>query len=175
MEHLTGHLDEIGWVVAKAALLYLTAVIGFRVGERRTLAQLSPFDVVAAVAVGAIVGRIPNAHDASYVSGAATLVAVLGTHAALTRLRLLPSVAALIQREPRLLIAHGQLLTGELRRCGLTRADLEVVLRQQGIEAFAAVRYAVLEQRGQISVVRETGADATVPELLQGIVPARPT
>ncbi|MFC7694880.1 hypothetical protein ACFQY5_40345 [Paeniroseomonas aquatica] len=77
-------------------------------------------------------GRIPNAHDASYVSGAATLVAVLGTHAALTRLRLIPGLASFIEREPRLLIAHGRLLTGELRRCGLTRADLKVVLRQQG-------------------------------------------
>lgn len=175
MEHLTGHLDEIGWVAAKAALLYLTAVIGFRLGERRTLAQLSPFDVVAAVAVGAIVGRIPNAHDASYVSGAATLLAVLGTHAALTRLRLRPGLASLIEREPRLLIAHGRLLTDELRRCGLTRADLEVVLRQQGIEALAAVRYAVLEQRGQISVVRETGSGGSVPELLRDIIPRRPT
>ncbi|MDN3563154.1 YetF domain-containing protein [Paeniroseomonas aquatica] len=120
-------------------------------------------------------GRIPNAHDASYVSGAATLVAVLGTHAALTRLRLIPGLASFIEREPRLLIAHGRLLTGELRRCGLTRADLKVVLRQQGTKAFAAVRYAVLEQRGQISVVHEIGAGATVPELLQGIVPMRPT
>jgi uncharacterized membrane protein YcaP (DUF421 family) len=175
VEHLTGHVDEIGWIAAKAALLYLTAVIGFRLGERRTLAQLSPFDVVAAVAVGAIVGRIPNAHDASYVSGAATLLAVLGTHAALTRLRLIPGLASFIEREPRLLVANGQVLAGELRRCGLTRADLEVVLRQQGIGELAAVRYAVLEQRGQISVVRETGVDVRVPELLQGIVDARPT
>ena len=111
-------------------------------------------------------GGLSNACDARYVSGAATLVAVLGTHAALTRLRLLPGLVPFIEREPRLLIAHGQLLAGELQRCDLTRADLEVVLRQQGIEALAAVRYAVLEQRGQISVVRETGADAGVPELL---------
>jgi hypothetical protein len=55
-------------VVPKALLLYLTAVLGFRVGQGRTLAELSPYDFVAAVAVGAIVGRIPNAHDASYLA-----------------------------------------------------------------------------------------------------------
>ncbi|WP_203935616.1 hypothetical protein [Planosporangium mesophilum] len=46
--------------MAKTLLLYATAVICFRVGERRTLAEMSAFDFVAAVAVGAIVGRFPR-------------------------------------------------------------------------------------------------------------------
>lgn len=37
----------------------------FRVGQRRALADLSPFDFVAAVAVGSIAGLVPNASDAS--------------------------------------------------------------------------------------------------------------
>jgi uncharacterized membrane protein YcaP (DUF421 family) len=44
-------------------MLYATAVIGLRFIKRRILAELSPFDFVAAVAVGAIVGRIPSAAD----------------------------------------------------------------------------------------------------------------
>src|SRR3954470_22108921 len=102
-------------------MLYLTAVFGFRVGERRTLSQLSPFDFVAAVAVGAIVGRVPNAHDASYLAGLATLAAVLFGHWCLTRLRRLPSVAQLLEHAPRLLVAHGEVLEDGLRHCGLTR------------------------------------------------------
>ncbi len=60
MEQLIGGVNELGWVAAKALLLYLTAVFGFRLGERRTLAEMSAFDFVAAVAVGAIVGRVPT-------------------------------------------------------------------------------------------------------------------
>ncbi|MDP9356486.1 MAG: DUF421 domain-containing protein, partial [Chloroflexota bacterium] len=55
MSYLIGGGAALGWVAVKALLLYLTAVIGFRLGERRTLAEMSPFDFVAAVAVGAIV------------------------------------------------------------------------------------------------------------------------
>jgi uncharacterized membrane protein YcaP (DUF421 family) len=44
MEHLMGGSGEIGWVAVKALLLYLTAVIGFRLGERPPLAQMSAFD-----------------------------------------------------------------------------------------------------------------------------------
>jgi uncharacterized membrane protein YcaP (DUF421 family) len=171
MNHLLGDIGELGWVMLKAAMLYLTAVFGFRLGARRTLAQLSPFDFVAAVAVGAIVGRVPNAHDAAYLAGAATLVAVLACHAVVTRLRLLPGVAGMLEHPPRLLVAHGQVLDGELRRCGLTRNDLDAALRQHGIEDLSAVRFVVFEQRGQISVVRRAGPGSPEPEgLPRGIV-----
>jgi uncharacterized membrane protein YcaP (DUF421 family) len=77
MGHLVGGAGELGWVALKALLLHLTAVLGFRVGQRRTLADLSPVDFVAVVAVGSIVGRAPNASDASYLAGLATLAALL--------------------------------------------------------------------------------------------------
>ena len=47
MEHLIGGAGELGWVAAKAVLLYLTAVFGLRLGESRTLADLSPFAAFA--------------------------------------------------------------------------------------------------------------------------------
>ncbi len=80
MNQLFGGAHDLGWVAIKALLLYLTAVIGFRLGERRTLAEMSAFDFVAAVAVGAIIGRVPNSNSTSYIAGAITLVTVLIAH-----------------------------------------------------------------------------------------------
>jgi uncharacterized membrane protein YcaP (DUF421 family) len=153
MEHLIGGIGELGWVAAKATLLYLTAVIGFRLCRQRALADLSAFDFVAAVAVGAIVGRVPNASDASYLAGAATLVAVLATHALVTRLRRFPSVAQVMERSPRVLVASGRVLDDELRRCGLTYRDLHALLRERGVEDLDAVKYLIFEQRGRVSLV----------------------
>jgi uncharacterized membrane protein YcaP (DUF421 family) len=160
MEHLTGGIGQLGWVAAKALLLYGTAVAGFRVGKRRTLAELSPFDFVAAVAVGAIVGRVPNATDASYLAGAATLVTILVAHAAVTRLRQFPSIAFLVEDTPRVLVADGCILEEELRRCGLTHADLDGILRQQGVERLSDVKYLIFEQRGGVSVLKRRHPNA---------------
>ena len=124
MEHLIGGAGELGWVAAKAVLLYLTAVLGLRLGERRTLADLSPFDFVALAAAGSVVGRLPSAADSSYLAGAATLVALIAAHWCVARLRRFPGVAHLLEHAPRLLVAHGQVLDGELRRCRMTRSDL---------------------------------------------------
>ncbi len=163
-----GSPHDVWWVVVKTLLLYATAVVCFRVSERRTLAEMSAFDFVAAVAVGAIVGRVPNAHDAGYLAGAATLIAVLLAHRLVTRLRLRPLFARLIDHPPRLLVADGRVLDAELRRTGLTRQDLYGLLRQHGIDELTSVRYVVFEQRGQVSVVRR-GAATTDAELLRDL------
>jgi uncharacterized membrane protein YcaP (DUF421 family) len=163
MAQLGAPVEELVWVAIKAVLLYFTAVFCFRLGERRTLAQLSPFDFVAAVAVGSIVGRVPNAHDASYLAGAATLIAVLASHAAVTRLRLLPGVAGALDHAPRLLVVNGLVQAGELRRAGLTRGDLDSLLRQQGLADIAEARFVVLEQRGQVSIVRRQAGEVSGP------------
>jgi uncharacterized membrane protein YcaP (DUF421 family) len=155
MEHLIGGAGELGWVAAKAVLLYLTAVLGLRLGERRTLADLSPFDSVALAAA-----------DSSYLAGAATLLAA---HWCVARLRSFPGVAHLLEHAPRLLVAHGQVLDGELRRCGMTRSDLYGLLRQRGVGELSEALFVVLERRGQISVIRNDGRDGATPGLVRDL------
>ena len=51
MPELIGGASGLGWVAVKTVLLFTVAVIGLRLGERRTLAQLSAFDFAVAVAI----------------------------------------------------------------------------------------------------------------------------
>lgn len=154
MRQLVGGGVELAWVVLKAMLLYVTAVFCFRVGRRRTIAEMSPYDFVAAVAVGAIVGWVPNSSDTSYLAGTFTLVSILSLHALLTRLRYSKMMAPAIDHRPRLLLVDGRLQKGELRRCGLTDGDLFSLLRQHGITDTDQVAYVIFEQRGEVSVIR---------------------
>ena len=170
MDHLVGGAAELGWVAAKAVLLYLTAVLGLRLGECRTLADLSPFDFLVVAAVGSIVGRLPSASDSSYLAGAATLAALVLAHRCVSRLRRFPSVSHLVERAPRLLVAHGRMLDGELRRCGMTEDDLRGLLRQRGVGELGEARFVVLEKRGQVSVIRDGGREGSEPELVRDVL-----
>lgn len=167
---IIGDVSLLGIVAVKAVLLYVTAVVGFRLGERRTLAEMSPFDFVAAVAVGAIVGRIPNAHDTSYLEGAITLVVILAVHSFITRLRRMKPMSGIIDHAPRLLVVKGQVIEPELRRSGFTRADLAGLLRQRNIRDLSEVRYVIFEQRGKVSVIPETGPCSTEGDLLTPVL-----
>jgi uncharacterized membrane protein YcaP (DUF421 family) len=102
---LGAEIQHLAWIALKAGLLYATAIIGLRLGRRRILTEMSPFGF-AAVAVGAIVGRIPSAAEADYPAGAITLIAVLFAHALVCHLRHYSSVARLVDQNPKILAAN---------------------------------------------------------------------
>ncbi|MGC2657800.1 MAG: YetF domain-containing protein [Bryobacteraceae bacterium] len=169
MEQLFGGLPQLGWVAVKALLLFLTAVFGFRVGERRTLAEMSAFDFVAAVAVGAVVGRVPNADTTSYISGAITLITVLVAHRAVSKLRQYSKVAAIFDHPPRVLLSQGEIVKAELRRAGLTEDDLYGLLREHGVLNLREIHLVIFEQRGKISVIRKADVGKGEAELIRDI------
>ena len=69
MSWLTGGWAHLGAVAGKAALMYATALVALRLGERRTLAQWTIIDFATAVAMGAIIGRTAIAGTQSYATG----------------------------------------------------------------------------------------------------------
>lgn len=153
MAWLTSGPAELGYTAGKAALMYATAVIGLRLSERRTVAQWSTIDFVAAVAVGAIVGRTAIASTQSFATGAVALLVLLVLHRLVSFARLNRWFAVLVDHRVRLLVCDGELRRRELRRCGLTEQDLSVHLRQRGVLTLANVKYVLYEAKGGITVV----------------------
>jgi uncharacterized membrane protein YcaP (DUF421 family) len=127
----------LGWVAVKAVLLFTVAVIGLRLGERRTLAQLSAFDFAVAVAIGSIIGRGATASDTSFATSAVALVTFLVAHRLVAIGRRHSRVIRLIDHPPRILVVRGKLQEGELARAGLTATDVYALLRQNGVAVWA--------------------------------------
>lgn len=146
-----------GWQPAsfaalKALALFLTAAMAFRLMLRRTIAEFTPFDWVTAVAVGAIVGRTATAADTSWFTGTAALLTLIAAHDLVARLRFFPWVRRLVDPPVRVLISDGKVNEVNLKRCRLTREDLDAILRQHGHQAAGDVRLAVFETKGVVSV-----------------------
>lgn len=160
MSELIGGASGLGWVAVKAALLFTLAVIGLRLGERRTLAQLSAFDFAVAVAVGAIIGRGATAAETSFAYSAVALVTFLVAHRVVAILRRHNRVARLVDHPPRVLVAGGQLQGPELARAGLTAADVYALLREKDVGDLGQVGYLLYEPRGAVTLItaeREPG------------------
>ncbi len=174
VNELVGNVGVLGWTAVKAALLFITATLALRVARRRTLAQMTVIDIIAAVAIGAIIGRVPNSSDTSFLAGAVTLVVILAVHSLLNRARRWRPVSSVLDHPPRLLVARGRLVEANLRRCGLTRDDVYALVRERGVLDLNQVEYLVYEHRGKVSLVtrethRATGdADLLAPILHRG-------
>src|SRR5260370_13336641 len=100
VRELIGGASGLGWVAVKAVLLFAVAVVGLRLGERRTLAQLSAFDFTVAVAVGSIIGRTVTASSTSFATGAVALVTLLVVHRLVALARRHSRVARAIDHLP---------------------------------------------------------------------------
>jgi len=164
LPELVGGAGGLGWVVAKAVLIFAVAVIGLRLGERRTLAQLGAFDFAVAVATGAIIGGTAISPSVSLISGAVALVTLLVAHRLVAYARRHSQLARMIDHPPRVLVARGELQDRELAWAGLTAADVYALLRQQGVDDLGQVGYLLYETRGMTTVI---GANAEPGPLMR--------
>lgn len=159
MSWLTSSWSALGITAGKAVLMYATALVGLRVGERRTLAQWTAIDFAAAVAIGAIVGRTAIASTQTYAIGAVALVSLLLLHRLTSLARFQPLFGRLTDHRVRVLVIDGQLRRDQLRLCGLTDDDLLAQLRQHGIFDLHTLRYVLYEAKGGLTIVPEQSND----------------
>ncbi len=171
MQELFGGADGLGWVVVKAVLLFAVAVIGLRLWERRTLAQLSAFDFTVAVAIGSIIGRTVTVASTSFATGAVALIALLVVHRITAIARRHIRVVRAIDHPPRALIAHGRIREHELAWAGLTLSDVYMLLRQRhGVGDLSQVGYLLYEPSGQTTLIR--AGEEPGPVMRQGLAAA---
>lgn len=147
--------------VGRAGLVYLFLLTVFRVAGRRTLAQVTTFDLILVLILGdatqqALVGE--QGTFATTVVAVATLVLLdIGLGRAKQRW---PRVDEVVDGLPIPLVIHGRRQTGPMAAEGVTDDDVLTAARErQGLSRMDEVEFAVLEQNGGISVVPAQPAD----------------
>jgi len=149
-------LPAVAGAFAVAVGLYLLVVLAFRVGERRTVAELAPFDLAAIIATGAVVGGTATGRN-SITVGVTAVAGLLLAHALVTRLRRLPGARRLVDQAPVVLVHRGVVQPQGLRRAGLASQDLSAALRARGVRDLHSVELAVFETRSGGSVLLGPG------------------
>jgi uncharacterized membrane protein YcaP (DUF421 family) len=146
--------------VFRVALVYLFLMALFRLAGRRTLADVSPFDLVLLLIISELVQQAVVADDPSLTNAlilCSTLV-LLDIGLSLWKQRS-PRVERLIEGTPVLLVEHGAPIPDALRAMRIDESDiLASARRSQGLERMSQIRFAVLEKNGGISIVPEPDA-----------------
>jgi uncharacterized membrane protein YcaP (DUF421 family) len=141
-------------LVLRATFVYFLILVVTRAVGRRELGQMEPMDFILLIVIGDLVQQGVTQSDES-VTG--TLI-VISTLSALTvgmsylsfRFRRL---RPLLEGDPIVLIADGQVNERALHRQRITDDELKVEARQQSIGSLDDVRYAILESSGKISFI----------------------
>lgn len=141
-------------LVLRAAVVYFLILVVTRAVGRRELGQLEPMDFILLIVVGDLVQQGVTQSDQSLTG----TVIVISTLSALTvgtsylsfRFRRL---RPLLEGDPIVLIADGEINERALHRQRITDDELAAEARQQSIGSLDQVRYAILETGGKISFI----------------------
>ena len=135
-------------------ILVITRAVG-----RRELSSMEPFDLILLVVIGDLVQQGVTQSDYSLTGATTVLVtmAVLVVATAWLSFRF-ARLRPILEGEPTLLIADGEILSRNLRRERMTVDELGAEARLAQIGSLAEVRYAVLETSGKISFLTRASA-----------------
>jgi uncharacterized membrane protein YcaP (DUF421 family) len=141
-------------IVGRTALVYVGLLAGLRVAGKRELGQMTVFDLVVVLLIANAVQNAMTGPDFSVQGGLIATAVLLAMNRLIAVFRT-HNVAwgRLLEGMPTVLVQDGQFLEPRLRKEGLERSQIEMAIREHGIEDLGQVRLAVLETDGSISVV----------------------
>ncbi|HTN62223.1 MAG TPA: YetF domain-containing protein [Devosia sp.] len=143
--------------VIRGAAIYGILLIVMRLSGRRTLAQMTPFDLVLLLIVAETTQQAMLTDDYSLTNALVLIVTLFTLDIVLSQIKRRSERAQLIlEGTATVLISHGQCDEYALRRA---RVELEEVLesaREQGIERLDQIKFAILEVGGTVSIIPES-------------------
>lgn len=158
--------------ILRPICVYLFLLVGLRLAGKRELAQLNPFDLIVLLTLSNTVQNAIIGDDNTVTGGllgAATLLLV--NYLVVRFLHGHRRLETLVEGQRDYLIRHGRILSTNLNRELMTRAELTAAAHRQGIGSLAEVDSAVLEPTGTITFVakKPSSDDIRHHELMDAI------
>jgi uncharacterized membrane protein YcaP (DUF421 family) len=144
--------------VLRGAIVYFVLMVIIRLSGRRTLAQMTPFDLILLLIVSETTQQALVSNDFSITNAVLLMATLFGIDILLSYIKRRWSLLGkVIDGGPTILVSHGEPDLHALRRSRVELNEvLEAARRTQGLEALGQIRYAVLEAGGHISIVPQS-------------------
>jgi uncharacterized membrane protein YcaP (DUF421 family) len=149
-------------IVLRATVIFFFLWILTRVLGKRTLAQLSTFELVLLIVLGDMIQGSVTQDDTSMTGG----ILAVATLAAWVSIFSFASwrfnkVEKVIEGVPAVLVNNGEMIEETMRIERMPVSDLLEAARQQGIGDLSEVKLAVLETNGLVSFIKSDGGGST--------------
>jgi uncharacterized membrane protein YcaP (DUF421 family) len=159
------------WAIAgRTSIIYLMMLVVIRLLGKRTVGNLTSFDMLIALIMGDLAGTAIYGEVSlwSAIAAVSTLAALHYANSWLASDR--PRLARLLEGRATVIVEHGRFVRAGLRRERMSEQEALAELRLEGIDDLEEVREARVETDGRVSVLREDGAE---PLQRRDLTPAR--
>ena len=149
------HLGTPAWeIVVRTTAVYLLVLLGIKLLGKKELAQMSAPDLVMVLLLANAVQNAMVGQDSSLVGGLLAAVLLLTLNRVLNTLTYRSQrLESFFSGTPTLLVHDGEILVPHCKREQVTVADIEMAMREHGLDDLHSVKSAVLESDGSISII----------------------
>ena len=137
----------------RALVVYAALLIALRVFGKREVGQFTLFDLVFVLLVANALQPAMTGPDYSLTGGLVLIVALVAANFLVGRLDRVALFRRFLESSPSVLIKDGKLVPAALKREGLTEDEVEMAIREHGVDDIKEVELGVLEPDGTISIV----------------------
>lgn len=150
--------DHISWAQesARGIIMFAVGIALMRLSGKRTFSRGSPLDIVVTVMIGSNLSRALTGNSPMIATIVASAIFVL-LHRLLAKVcQRWPSLDPIIKGRPVPLIENGAIITSAISAQAMTEGDLLEAIRTKSADNPQQVRLAILENSGQISVLKRS-------------------
>jgi uncharacterized membrane protein YcaP (DUF421 family) len=139
----------------RALVIYLALLVILRASGKRSLAQITTFDLVLILILGESTQQALIGDDFSITTGVLLIASLVGIDMTLAFLQeRWPRLALWVDGKPLVIVEDGEPLRDRMHQARVAEEDVLAAARErQGLERLDQIKFAVLERSGAISIV----------------------
>lgn len=170
-------MREILMLAYRSIILFAVSLVLVRFMGKRTIAQLSPFDLIVIIIMGSAIA-IPLEDDKIKLTYGIIPVIVMsilnyGLSVIITKNR---KIENFLQGTSTVLVRDGEVIIRNMKKERITMADLLILLREKNIANINEIEEATIEPNGKLSIIKKKEMQSVTPKDLgmwsnQGIFP----
>ena len=157
-------------LIFKTVFMYFFIIFVYRIMGKKEVGQLSIIDLIVSILMAELIALSIQDEEKSLLLSVVPILVLVAVQIFVSFITLKnDKLRNIIDGKPIIIIKNGKLNFTEMSKLRYSLDDLLTQLRLQGVKSIDKVKYAVLENNGNLSVFNDN-SDYPLPIILDGVI-----
>lgn len=157
-------------LIFKTIFMYFFIIFVYRIMGKKEVGQLSIIDLIVSILMAELIALSIQEEEKSLLLSVIPILVLVAVQIFVSFITLKnDKLRNIIDGKPTIIIKNGKLNFTEMSKLRYSLDDLLTQLRLQGVKSIDKVKYAVLENNGNLSVFNDN-SDYPLPLILDGVI-----
>lgn len=157
-------------LIFKTIFMYFFVIFVYRLMGKKEVGQLSIVDLIVSILIAELIALSIQEDNKSIFISVVPILVLVGVQILISFITLKnDKLRYIIDGKPTIIIKNGKLNFTEMSKLRYSLDDLLTQLRLQGVKSIDKVKYAVLENNGNLSIFNDN-SDYPLPLILDGVI-----